>query len=239
MNFRRLSLALLLTGLGLACPLAAAEAPKPGYQVVVDVTCNEAGQPESFRVVDSDDQSGEQVLNQIAIGLARSGKYEPQLKDGKPVRFTVRAPFNFPVEGDEGATANEQPRPVLAHRKQVQPVYPADLAARGEVGGAILELIISTEGYVRTATVLRASNPEFADSAVAAVKQWVLKPALKDGLPVETRWRVAFTFAIDNRDVDWKWRIAPRPSLGGFKVVHPTTPPAAAPAPATLPAPGK
>ena len=247
MNTRPLLLSLLTLGLGFSPPLRADPTPaKPGYKVLLDVDISATGTVEDARIVQSDDFSGEQVLNQIAMLLAAKIHPAQQMKDGQPVKFTVRVPFDFPVEGDEGAAANLAPKPSLHGKSIAQPVYPAALAAKGEMGGAIVELLIDADGHVKNATVLRASHPEFGEAALAAVKQWEFKPAMKDGVPGESRWRLAISFTIDVKEVDWQWRVAPRPSLGGYKVVHRTTPPPAAPAAAPAvpavqpaPAPGK
>ncbi|MFZ5494595.1 MAG: energy transducer TonB [Verrucomicrobiota bacterium] len=198
-----------------------------GYKVVVEIAFDEQGAAEEAKVVESDDPTGVQLLNQIALRLAEEVRQPPRLgKDGQPVRFKARAPFNFPVADDEGPEANNAPKPLL--KAAPQPVYPESLAASGEVGGAILELIIGTDGAVKQATVLRSSHPEFANAAYLAVQKWQFTPAQKDGVAVESRWRLAMNFSVDNKEADWMWRVAPRPSLGSFTTVRP--PPAAAPA---------
>lgn len=201
-------------------------AANPGYKVIVEVTFDEQGVPEEGKVVQSDDPTGDQVLNQISLRLAEEIKQAPRLdKDGKPKKFKARAPFNFPVEDDEGPEANNAPKPSV--RSAVQPAYPENLAAAGEIGGAILELVIGADGAVKQATVLRSSHPGFANSAHAAVRQWQFTPAQKDGVAVESRWRIAVNFSLDGREVEWKWRVAPRPSLGSHTVGRITQVPAA------------
>jgi TonB family protein len=116
-----------------------------------------------------------------------------------------------------------------------QPVYPEELAQAGVVGGAIIEVIVGVDGAISKATVLRSSHPEFANAAHAAVLQWRGTPAKKDGVPVESRWRIAVNFSVDGKEADWKWRVAPRPSLGSFTVGRAKLP-AAEPAPAPAPA---
>ncbi len=236
--FRSLFLSLLLLGLSGVAAFAAAS----GHRVVVEITFDEQGTAEEGKVVESDDPSGVQLLNQIALRMAEEVTQPPRTdKDGKPVKFKARAPFNFPIEGDEGPEANNAPKPAVRHA--VQPIYPEALAAAGEVGGAIVELIIATDGSVSKATVLRSSHPEFANAAHTAVRQWLFTPAQKDGVAVESRWRIAINFSVDNKEADWVWRIAPRPSLGSFTAVRAKVPAAAAtesaPAPAATPAPGE
>ena len=231
---KTLSRCLLLTLLAFGLSTGRAETPKPGYKVVVEILFDEKGAAEDGKIVESDDPSGSQLLNQIALNLAAQVKQPARLENGKPVKFKALAPFNFPVDHDEGAAANNAPKPAL--HSIVQPVYPENLAATKTPGGAILELIIGADGAVKSVKVLAASHPEFAASAQVAVPQWVFVPAKKDGVPVESRWRIAVAFALDGHEPDWRWRIAPRPSLGSHTVVRTnkvlSDPNAVAPAPA-------
>ncbi len=224
----------LLVAVALSLTTARAQTPvAPGYKVIVEITFDEQGAAEEGKIVQSDDPSGARVLDQIALRLAEEVKQAPRTdKDGKPVKFKARAPFNFPVEGDEGAAANDAPKPAL--RAAPLPAYPENLAASGTVGGAIIELVIGADGAVKKASVMRSSHPEFANAAFAAVQQWQFAPAQKDGAVVESRWRVAINFSVDDKEADWMWRIAPRPSLGAFTAVRAKVPPAA---PAAAPAP--
>ena len=232
---KTLSRLLLLSLLALGLTTGRAQTPPaPGYKVVVEISFDEKGVAEDGKVVASDDTSGSQLLNQIALSLAAQLKQPVQLVDGKPVKFKARAPFNFPVQDDEGPAANEAPKPSL--HSIVQPVYPAAFVASNTPGGAILELVIAADGTVKSVKVMRASHPEFAQSAQEAVAKWIFTPAQKDGVAVESRWRIAVNFALEGHEPDWRWRVAPRPSLGSHTVVHTNrmmTPPAdAAPAPA-------
>lgn len=230
----------LLVSLFAFCLIAArAQTPAaPGFKVMVEITFDEKGNAEDGKIVGSDDPTGAHVLDQIAMALAAEVKQPPRLdKEGKPMKFKARAPFNFPVEDDEGAAANNGPKPAL--KQAPQPVYPEELAQAGTVGGAIIELIIAADGRVSKATVLRSSHPEFANAAHAAVVQWQFAPAMKDGVAIESRWRIAVNFSVDGKEPDWKWRVAPRPSLGSFTAVRAKVPetPATDPAPSAPVAP--
>lgn len=220
-------LLLSLLALGLCAGRAQAAT---GHKVVVEITFDEQGQAEEAKIVESDDPTAVQLLNQIALRLAEEVAQPPRKdKDGKPVKFKARAPFNFPIEGDEGPAANNAPKPAL--KAAPMPAYPENLAASGTVGGAILELNIGADGAVQRAAVLRSSHPEFANAAFAAVQQWQFVPAQKDGAAVASRWRVAVNFSVDDKEADWMWRVAPRPSLGSFTAVRAKIPPAPAAAP--------
>jgi TonB family protein len=235
MKFRSSSAVLILLALGLSRPLQAET--RPGYTVVIDIKMNEQGVPEDAKVVKSDDPSGDHVLEWTAMAKAKAMKVEPRLKDGQAVKFTVRAPFNFPVEGDEGPDNGQITRPKIT--QAVQPIYPAEQAAVGEIGGAILEAVIRADGTVATVKELRSTQPVFAQAALAAVRQWTFVPAQQAGKAVESRWRLSISFETDVSRNDWMWRVAPRPSLGSYTVIHRTLPaadPAAGTKPAELPA---
>ncbi len=212
---RYLLLPLLL--LGAATGHAQAPAPKPGYTVVTEISFNEQGVPESAKIVSSDDPTGDHSLEQLAMNLSEQDKQPVRLTDGKPVKFKARRPFSFPVEGDQGPASNVN-RPVLRAGDQVIPGYPETLAAKGEIGGAIIELIIKADGTVKSVRTLRASHPEFGQAAETALGQWVFNPSQQVGAPAETRWNVVIGFTSNGRNLDLKWRLAPRPSIGGFIV---------------------
>jgi TonB family protein len=171
----------------------------------------------------------------MAMEAAKEMKLPPRLKDGKAIAYTARAPFVFGVDDDEGAAADTIPKPKI--HSAVQPIYPADLSAKGEVGGAIFNVEFGADGSMKSIKTLRSTNPEFEQSALTALKQWVFVPAKKDGVAVESHGYVAVGFETDVSRPDWKWRFPPRPSIGYYAVVHRTLPATAAPAAGTTPAP--
>lgn len=223
-----LSVALTVPHLQVRAQNTADAAAKPGYNVVVELLINEQGEVEESKIASSEDFSGDKTLDQIALSLGAKVKLPPREKDGKKVKYRVRAPFHFPVEDDEGPAANNAPRPSI--RTATKPVYPANLVEQGVIGGAILEASIGSDGKVIAVRVLRASHAEFGASAAEAVRGWEFAPAMQDGQAVSSRWRLAIAFSLDGRDVGVDWKIAPRPSLGAYTVVKMHTPPPAAPA---------
>jgi TonB family protein len=231
-----LLLPLFLTGAALG--LAQSETPRPGYTVVTEITFDEQGVPENATIVQSDDPTGDHTLEILAVKFSEQDKQPPRMKDGKPVKFKARRPFNFPVEGDRGEAANAN-RPVLRTGNQVVPIYPESLMAKGEIGGAIIELTIQADGRVQAARALRSSHPEFAEAALTALRQWTFLPSTGPGAPATSIWHAAIGFTANGRDLDLKWRLAPRPSIGGFIVGRAPPPEATAPtAPAPLTVPG-
>ena len=79
--------------------------------------------------------------------------------------------------------------------KNVDPVYP-EIAARAMVqGNVVVELELSPQGRVTDARVL-SGNPLLSDAALAAVRQWIYTPTLKDGVPVRVIMTVTVHFKI-------------------------------------------
>lgn len=56
--------------------------------------------------------------------------------------------------------------------KKVQPIYPQVMQSARMTGQVVLDAIIHPDGSIGDVTVLRSTNDAFAQSAIAAVKQW-------------------------------------------------------------------
>jgi len=56
--------------------------------------------------------------------------------------------------------------------RKVQPRYPGVLQAARVTGRVVLDAIINPDGTIGDVTVLSSTNDAFAQSAIAAVKQW-------------------------------------------------------------------
>jgi TonB family protein len=79
--------------------------------------------------------------------------------------------------------------------KKVPPEYPEDAKAQHIEGTVILYATLSTTGRVRTLRVL--SGPQLLQkAAVDAVRQWLYKPFLMDGEPVEVNTLVTMIFNL-------------------------------------------
>lgn len=69
----------------------------------------------------------------------------------------------------------------------VAPEYPAAMKLQGETGHVAVAFTIDVKGRVHDVQVRDATNAAFENAAVAAVRKWRFKPALRDGKPVEVR----------------------------------------------------
>jgi TonB family protein len=83
-------------------------------------------------------------------------------------------------------------RPELIH--QVEPDYGRLARSRGVL---ILEAVITKQGTVEHARMLKPAEPEVEAELLGAVRQWRFRPAMKDGKPVP----VYYTLTLN---IDWQ-----------------------------------
>lgn len=81
--------------------------------------------------------------------------------------------------------------------KTPPPIYPEELKREGVSGVVAVSIVIDEKGLVASATVVKSSNPNLNDAAIAAVKKWKFKPGQKDGEPVKTRVTIPINFSLD------------------------------------------
>jgi protein TonB len=110
------------------------------------------------------------------------------------------------VGGIVGGLPQEAPPPPKAVRigghlkapqilKQVNPVYPP-LARDARIRAfVILEATVDPSGHVSSVTVLRGA-PLFDEAAAEAVRQWVYRPLLLNGVPVPFVLTVTLNFSF-------------------------------------------
>jgi TonB family protein len=79
--------------------------------------------------------------------------------------------------------------------KMVEPEYPRYERENGIEGSVLVELLVNEAGRVETAAVLSAIGPEsFKESSLAAVRQFVFLPLIRDGksVPVWIKFHIKF-----------------------------------------------
>ncbi len=202
-------LGLTLMGLG------AVAADKPttanGYTVNVEMLVGETGTVEEAKVVSSD----EEILNGVALKIVSGLKQEIRRKNGEAVKYRRVAPLFFPVEGDGGPEAQTPlPKPIL----QPGPIFPYDKIRAEVAGGAILELSVDEKGKVAEVKIVRASQADFGNAAVQAMRKWTFEPLRIGGKATPVHFFQAITFETSASRPDWRWYLAPRPGLPRMRV---------------------
>lgn len=75
----------------------------------------------------------------------------------------------------------------------IKPKYPPDALRRGTAGQVEIRVSVATDGRTKDIVVL-GGNPEFSNSAVAAIRRWRFRPVAAKGHPVETSYKVHVRF---------------------------------------------
>jgi hypothetical protein len=76
---------------------------------------------------------------------------------------------------------------------KVTPDWPAGVKASA-IGPVSLRYVISRTGTIKDVEVAYAPSPEFAQAAIAAVKQWTYAPVLRRDKPVEVMTSIVLSF---------------------------------------------
>lgn len=111
------------------------------------------------------------------------------------------------------ARASAQTRGAV-ETKHVDPVYPENLLKTEQQGNVLLFGRIDTHGRVQDIVVVATTHKDFSAPAVAAVRQWEFRPAMKDGKPIEIFTNVGVRFRIQN---DKRGQLA-EPILGDIAI---------------------
>lgn len=95
-----------------------------------------------------------------------------------------------PVAGQPRLTP---PEPTLS----VKANYPPDALSRGKEGSTTVVATVDKDGVVKSAEIGESSGDAVLDqSAMSAALQWKFKPALQDGVPIESQVRIPFHFHL-------------------------------------------
>jgi TonB family protein len=77
----------------------------------------------------------------------------------------------------------------------VRPKYPKAALRSGIEGRVELRAVIASDGKSKNLAVL-SGDPEFSQNAIAAIRKWRFHPELRQGLPVETTYRIHVRFNL-------------------------------------------
>ena len=78
---------------------------------------------------------------------------------------------------------------------QTSPEYPLAARQARVQGSVVISAVVGADGHIKSAKPI-AGPPLLQTPAVAAVKQWVYKPATLNGIPVESETRIELNFTL-------------------------------------------
>jgi TonB family protein len=163
--------------------------------VVLDVRIDKAGRVQEAKVV-----SGHPLQVQAAKDAVMEWRYRPTVIGGEPVEAQDRISLTFVPTHDDSAQTPQRIRVggnVQAANliTRVNPRYPPEAKKAGIQGTVRLQAVLSKDGTVQDLQVM-SGEPVLAESALDAVRQWVYKPTLINGQPVEVQTVIDINFTL-------------------------------------------
>lgn len=124
---------------------------------------------------------------------AQSGAGETLPDTVQPGDGTGGDPPSRPVPEPVFSEATVDPR----YAAQLQPPYPPQLERLSVEGRVVIEVRIGTDGRVTAARILFADDDDFARvTEQQALARWRFRPALRDGVPVDSVKRLTVRFQL-------------------------------------------
>ncbi len=80
------------------------------------------------------------------------------------------------------------------------PPYPVKAKQAHEEGAVTFAAIIGRDGHVRSIQLVKADFPSLTEAAEKSVQNWVYKPYLVDGKPVEVETTITVRFTLGSGD---------------------------------------
>lgn len=131
----------------------------------------------------------------VSVNFVRSGVVTSMTQ-----RDAFKSLFSSSLDGEGGLKSlqwdnlSTPPQRLLS----VAPSYPAALKSKGARGTATVGFVIDATGVVRVPVVLVATEPDFGEAALTAVKQWRFSPPRHRGRPVVVEVVRTFAFGRGN-----------------------------------------
>jgi TonB family protein len=144
---------------------------------------------------------GHPLLVQAALSAVKDWwVYKPTTINGEPVEVRTEISVNFTLAPSESA---EMPKRIQVDGNaqaanlitQVRPNYPPEAKQAGIQGTVQLQAVLGKDGKVQDIKVL-SGEPVLAAAALDAVKQWVYRPTLLNGEPVEVKTTIDVNFTL-------------------------------------------
>ena len=99
-------------------------------------------------------------------------------------------------------------------QREQKPQYPEGLSKAGRQGNVLLIGRVDRQGKVQDIQPVATTNIGFLDPAVAAVKAWQFRPAVRNGKAIDVAVNVGIRYRLDGA----KRGEIPRPALGDLSV---------------------
>jgi protein TonB len=175
------------------------EAPAPSKAEAPPPPSDTPAPVDTGLTLDSGDAPGIVVPSKGAAqgGKGPSGPARPQQAAPVAEKSNKKVKANQPSENPDEDTCTEAPSKPVPVTRPSEIEYTQDARANNVEGRLVLKIVIGADGAVADVVVEKSVDPSLDAAAVAAVKTWTFKPAIRCGKGVAGGiFRLAKTFEL-------------------------------------------
>jgi len=159
--------------------------------VVLSVVFSADGQISDIGVI----RGLSQGLTEKAIIAAKKIRFEPAMKDGRPVSVRGNLEFSFNLYKDPIQPMDASLRPTILYREKAE--YTQEAKDNKVEGTVVLSVVFGADGQLGDIRVIRGLPHGLTQKAIEATSKIRFEPAMKDGQPVSVRGALEFSFNLD------------------------------------------
>ena len=159
--------------------------------VVLSVVFSADGQISDIGVI----RGLSQGLTEKAIIAAKKIRFEPAMKDGRPVSVRGRLEFSFNLYKDPIQPMDASLRPTILYREKAK--YTQEAKDNKVEGTVVLSVVFGADSQIGDIRVIRGLPHGLTQKAIEATSKIRFEPAMKEGQPVSVRGNIEFTFSLD------------------------------------------
>jgi TonB family protein len=134
-------------------------------------------------------------LTENAIEAAKSIRFEPAMKDGRPVSVRGRLEFSFNLYKDPIRPMDASLRPTILYKEKAE--YTQEAKDNKVEGKVVLSVVFGSDGQIGDIRVIQGLPQGLTQKAIEATSKIRFEPAMKDGRPVGVRGALEFSFNLD------------------------------------------
>jgi TonB family protein len=134
-------------------------------------------------------------LTEKAIEAAKKIRFNPAVKDGRPVSVRGSLEFSFSLYSDSIQAMSASLRPTILYKENAQ--YTQEAKDNKIAGMVVLNVVFGVDGRIGEIKVINGLPYGLTEKAIEAAKKIRFNPAVKDGQPVSVRGSLEFSFNLD------------------------------------------
>ena len=133
-------------------------------------------------------------LTENAIAAANKIRFDPALRDGRPVSVRGSLEFVFNLYENPVEQMNSSMRPTILYKEKAQ--YTQEAKDNKIEGTVVLSVVFGADGQISEVKVIKGLPDGLTQKAIEAASKIRFEPAMKDGKPVSVRGNLEYSFRL-------------------------------------------